>query len=161
MTISTGDKLPEANLVELGAEGPAAVSTADLTAGRKVALFAVPGAFTPTCSNQHLPGFIQHADDIKGKGVDDIICLSVNDAFVMDAWGKQQSAGGKVTMVGDGNGDLTKAMGLDFDGSGFGMGTRSQRYSMLIDDCVVKSLNMESNPGEAKASGAETMMGQL
>ncbi|GGD18198.1 peroxiredoxin [Pyruvatibacter mobilis] len=161
MAISVGDRIPDATLTIMTENGPTPVTTGDLFKGKKVVMFALPGAFTPTCSNQHLPGFIQHADDIKGKGVDDIICLSVNDAFVMDAWGKQQSAGGKVTMVGDGNGDLTKAMGLDFDGSGFGMGTRSQRYSMLIDDCVVKSLNMESNPGEAKASGAETMMGQL
>ena len=159
MTIQIGDSLPSATLQE-GNPGNT-VEASDVLGSGKVLVFAVPGAFTPGCSNTHLPGYLADHDTIKGKGVDDIICLSVNDAFVMDAWGKQQSAGGKVTMVGDGNGDLTKAMGLDFDGSGFGMGTRSQRYSMLIDDCVVKSLNMESNPGEAKASGAETMMGQL
>ncbi|MEQ8747202.1 peroxiredoxin [Pyruvatibacter sp.] len=161
MAISVGDRIPDATLTIMTENGPTPVATADMFAGKKVVVFALPGAFTPTCSNQHLPGFIQHADEIKGKGVDSIVCLSVNDAFVMDAWGKAQSAGDKVQMVGDGNGDLTKAMGLDFDGSGFGMGTRSLRYSMLVEDGVVKSLNQEANPGEAKASGAETMLGQL
>lgn len=161
MAISVGDRIPDATLTVMSENGPTPLTTSDIFSGKKVVVFALPGAFTPTCSNQHLPGFVQHADDIKAKGVDDIICLSVNDAFVMDAWGKQQSVNGKITMVGDGNGDLTKAMGLDFDGSGFGMGTRSLRYSMLVEDGVVKTLNQEANPGEAKASGAETMLGQL
>ena len=160
MAISVGDRIPDATLTIMTENGPTPVTTGDLFKGKKVVMFALPGAFTPTCSNQHLPGFIQHADDIKGKGVDDIICLSVNDAFVMDAWGKQQSAGGKVTMVGDGNGDLTKAMGLDFDGSGFGMGTRSQRYSMIVKDGVVAAFNLEKG-GKFEVSGADTILDQL
>lgn len=161
MTIQVGDRIPDATLTVMTENGPTPVTTAELFAGKKVVMFALPGAFTPTCSNQHLPGFIQHADEIRAKGVDDIICLSVNDAFVMDAWGRQQNAGDKVRMVADGNGELTAAMGLDFDGSGFGMGRRSLRYSMLVEDGVVKALNLEANPGEAKASGAETMLGLL
>jgi peroxiredoxin len=142
-------------------KGPAPVKTADYFKGRKVVVFALPGAFTPTCSNQHLPGFIQKSEAIKGKGIAEIACLSVNDAFVMGAWGKAQGAEGKVTMLGDGNAEFTKKLGLEFDGSGFGMGTRSSRYSMLVDDGVVKSLNKEPNPGEAKVSGADTILGQL
>jgi peroxiredoxin len=161
MAINVGDRIPEATLMKMTDKGPQPVKTGELFKGRKVVVFALPGAFTPTCSNQHLPGFIKSSGDIKGKGVDEIVCLSVNDAFVMDAWGKQQGAGSDVTMLGDGNGDFTKALGLDFDGSGFGMGTRSLRYSMLVDDGVVKSLNKEPNPGEAKVSGAETMLQQL
>lgn len=161
MTIKVGDKIPQATLMKLTDKGPAPVKTSEFFSGRKVVVFALPGAFTPTCSNQHLPGFIKSAGDIKAKGVDEIVCLSVNDAFVMGAWGKAQGAGDNVTMLGDGNGDFTKALGLDFDGSGFGMGTRSQRYSMLVDDGVVKSLNKEPNPGEAKVSGAETILEQL
>ncbi|PKQ01461.1 MAG: peroxiredoxin [Alphaproteobacteria bacterium HGW-Alphaproteobacteria-12] len=161
MTIKVGDKIPQATLMKLTDKGPAPVKTSEFFGGRKVVVFALPGAFTPTCSNQHLPGFIKNAGDIKAKGVDEIVCLSVNDAFVMGAWGKAQGAGDNVTMLGDGNGDFTKALGLDFDGSGFGMGTRSQRYSMLVDDGVVKSLNKEPNPGEAKVSGAEHILEQL
>ncbi|MEQ9144119.1 MAG: peroxiredoxin [Parvibaculaceae bacterium] len=161
MTIKVGDKLPEATLMHMTDKGPTPVKTSELFAGKKVVLFALPGAFTPTCSNQHLPGFIQKAGELQSKGVDLIACLSVNDAFVMDAWGKSQGADDKVIMLGDGNGDFTKAVGLDFDGSGFGMGTRSLRYSMLIEDGVVKELNKEENPGEAKVSGAEHMLSQL
>ncbi|PKQ01865.1 MAG: peroxiredoxin [Alphaproteobacteria bacterium HGW-Alphaproteobacteria-12] len=161
MAINAGDRIPDATLMKMTDKGPQPVKTGEFFKGRKVVVFALPGAFTPTCSNQHLPGFIQSSDTIKEKGVDEIVCLSVNDAFVMGAWGKQQGAEGKVTMLGDGNGDFTKALGLDFDGSGFGMGTRSLRYSMLVDDGVVKSLNKEPNPGEAKVSGAETMLQQL
>ncbi len=124
MTINVGDTIPEATLMQLTEKGPAPVKTVDFFKGRKVVLFALPGAFTPTCSNQHLPGFVQKADDLKAKGVDEIACLSVNDAFVMGAWGKAQGAEGKVTMLGDGNAEFTKKLGLDFDGSGFGMGTR-------------------------------------
>lgn len=161
MAIAVGDKIPEATLMQLTDKGPAPVKTSELFGGKKVVVFALPGAFTPTCSNQHLPGFIEKAGDIKAKGVDAIACLSVNDAFVMGAWGKQQGAGDNVMMLGDGNGELTKKLGLDFDGSGFGMGTRSQRYSMLVEDGVVKQLNVEPNPGEAKVSGADTILGQL
>lgn len=158
MTIKVGDKLPEATLMYMTEKGPTPIKTSELFAGKKVVLFALPGAFTPTCSNQHLPGFISKAGDLNAKGVDLIACLSVNDAFVMGAWGKEQGAGDKVMMLGDGNGDFTKAVGLGFDGSGFGMGTRSLRYSMLIEDGVLKSLNQEPNPGEAKVSGVEHML---
>jgi peroxiredoxin len=161
MTIAVGEKLPEVTLMQLTDKGPAPVKTSELFGGKKVVVFALPGAFTPTCSNQHLPGFIEKAADIKAKGVDAIACLSVNDAFVMGAWGKQQGAGDAVLMLGDGNGDFAAKTGLDFDGSGFGMGRRSQRYSMIVEDGVVKQLNVEPNPGEAKVSGAETILSQL
>ena len=161
MANAVGDKIPDAVLMKLTDKGPAPVKTGDFFKGRKVVIFALPGAFTPTCSNQHLPGFIQKADAFKAKGVDEIACISVNDAFVMGAWGKQQGADDKVTMLGDGNGDFTKALGLDFDGSGFGMGTRSLRYSMLVNDGVVLSINQEPNPGEAKVSGADTILAQV
>ncbi len=161
MTIKVGEKLPDVTLMHMTEKGPTPVKTSELFAGKKVVLFALPGAFTPTCSNQHLPGFIQKAGDFQSKGVDMIVCLSVNDAFVMDAWGKDQGAGKTVMMLGDGNGDFTSGVGLGFDGSGFGMGTRSLRYSMLIDDGVVKELNQEENPGETKLSGADHMLTQL
>ena len=161
MTISVGDKLPEINFMHMSDAGPAPISTEALFAGKTVALFALPGAFTPTCSNQHLPGFIQQAEALRGKGVDTIICLSVNDAFVMDAWGTQQNANGKVMMLADGNGEFTSAIGMGMDGSGFGMGQRSLRYSMIVKDGVVETLNVESNPGEATESGAATMLSQL
>lgn len=161
MAIKVGEKLPDVTLMHMTDKGPTPVKTSELFAGKKVVLFALPGAFTPTCSNQHLPGFIQKAGDLQSKGVDLIACLSVNDAFVMDAWGKAQGADGTVMMLGDGNGDFTGAVGLGFDGSGFGMGTRSLRYSMLIDDGVVKELNQEANPGEAKLSGAGHMLSQV
>lgn len=161
MAIKVGDRIPEATLMKLTDKGPVPLKTADFFKGRKVVVFALPGAFTPTCSNQHLPGFIQKSDQIKAKGVDEIACLSVNDAFVMGAWGKQQGAEGKVTMLGDGNAEFTKKLGLDFDGTGFGMGTRSLRYSMLVDDGVVKSINQEPNPGEAKVSGADYILTQI
>jgi peroxiredoxin len=161
MTIKVGDRIPDATLMKMTDQGPQPVKTSDFFKGRKVVLFALPGAFTPTCSNKHLPGFIQNAEQIKGKKVDEIACLSVNDAFVMGAWGKAQGADGKVTMLGDGNAELTKKLGLEMDGSGFGMGMRSKRYSMLVEDGVVKSLNEETAPGEAKASGAEHMLSLL
>ncbi len=157
MTISVGDKLPDANLMIGTGEGPKPVTTGELFGGKKVVLFAVPGAFTPTCSAKHLPGFVDHIDQFKAKGVDDVVCLSVNDAFVMDAWGQDQNAGGKVTMVGDGNGDFTKAVGLEMDGSGFGMGLRSQRYALYAEDGVVKALNVEPGSG-LEVSSAETML---
>lgn len=161
MPIKVGDTLPDATLMTMTDAGPKPVKTGDLFGGRKVVLFALPGAFTPTCSNQHLPGYVKGADALKAKGVDEIACLSVNDAFVMGAWGKDQNVGQNVTMLADGNADFTKAIGLEMDGSGFGMGTRSLRYSMLVEDGVVKSLNVESNPAGAEESGAETMLGQV
>jgi peroxiredoxin len=160
MTIKVGDKIPSATLMQMKDGGPKPVSTDDLFAGKKVVLFALPGAFTPTCSAKHLPGFIQHADEIKQKGVDAIACLSVNDAFVMGAWGEQQKAGDKVMMLADGNGDFTRALGLEMDASKFGMGQRSQRYSMVVDNGVVKALNVEA-PGAFEVSSADHMVGLL
>ena len=149
MTIKPGDAMPDAQLMYMTDAGPAPISTGDLFGGKTVALFALPGAFTPTCSNQHLPGYVDKAEDLRAKGVDTIVCLAVNDAFVMGAWGQQQGANGKVMMVADGNAELTKKLGLEMDGSGFGMGTRSLRYSMIVRDGVVETLNVEQNPGKA------------
>jgi peroxiredoxin len=160
MTIKVGDRLPDATLTLATAEGPRPVSTNDVFGGKKVALFAVPGAFTPTCSAKHLPGFKQMAGDIKGKGVDAIACVSVNDAFVMRAWAEDQAVGEDIQMLADGGGQFTKALGLDFDASKFGMGVRSQRYSMIVDDGVVKELNLEE-PGEFKVSSADYLLAQL
>jgi peroxiredoxin len=160
MTIKVGDKVPSATLMEKQEGGPKPVKTDELFAGKKVVLFALPGAFTPTCSAKHLPGFIQNADAIKAKGVDVVACLSVNDAFVMGAWGEQQGAGGKVTMLADGNGEFAKALGLEMDATRFGMGHRSQRFSMLVDNGVVKALNVEE-PGAFSVSSAEHIMKQL
>jgi peroxiredoxin len=160
MTVSVGDKIPEANLMLSTDEGPKPVTTGELFGGKKVVLFAVPGAFTPTCSAKHLPGFVDHADAFKAKGVDEIVCISVNDAFVMGAWGRDQGAGGKVTMAADGNGDFARAMGLEMDGSGFGMGHRSQRYALYADDGVIKVLNVEPNPG-LEVSSAEAVLAAI
>ena len=160
MTIKVGDKLPNVTLTLATAEGPRPMSSDEFFKGKKVALFALPGAFTPTCSAKHLPGFKQMAQDIKGKGVDTIACLSVNDAFVMRAWAEDQAVGEDIVMIADGGADFTKAVGLDFDASKFGMGLRSQRYSMIVDDGVVKELNVEA-PGEFKVSSAEYLMAQL
>ena len=160
MTIKVGDKLPDVKMARATENGPEAVQSADYFAGKKVALFAVPGAFTPTCSAKHLPGFKEHVADFKAKGVDAIACVSVNDAFVMKAWGESQSVGDDILMLGDGNGDFTKAIGLEMDGSKFGMGQRSQRYSMIVEDGVVKELNVEA-PGEFKVSAADYMLAQL
>ena len=159
MTISKGDKLPDVQLVKVTADGPDKVQSADYFAGKKVALFAVPGAFTPTCSAKHLPGYVEKAAELKAKGVDEIACVSVNDAFVMGAWGKA-SGSDDVTMLADGNGDFASALGLDADFSGFGMGKRSQRYSLIVNDGVVEEVNVEG-PGEFKVSSAEYMLGQL
>lgn len=161
MTIKPGDKLPDATLMHLTDAGPAPISTEELFGGKTVALFAVPGAFTPTCSNQHLPGFIEKSEELRAAGVDTIVCMSVNDAFVMGAWGHQQGANGKVMMVGDGNAELTQKMGLSVDSSGFGMGTRSVRFSMIVRDGVLETLNIEQNPGQAVDSGAENLLSQL
>jgi peroxiredoxin len=160
MTIKVGDKLPSIKVRQLTAEGPKEVSTDELFAGKKAVLFAVPGAFTPTCSARHVPGFVQHFDAFASKGVDIIACIAVNDAFVMGAWGKDQKADGKVVMLADGNAEFTKAIDLGFDGSGFGLGFRSQRYAMVLEDGVVKVLNVEK-PGTFEVSKAETILEAL
>ena len=161
MTIKEGDKLPEVTLHHMTENGPTAITTSELFGGKKSVLFAVPGAFTPGCSMQHLPGFVSNSDEILSKGVDQIVCLSVNDSFVMDAWGKDKGTGDKILMLGDGNGDFTEATGLTMDGSGFGLGSRSLRYSMIVDDNSVTKLNLESNPGEIAESSAENILEQL
>ncbi|QPQ55787.1 peroxiredoxin [Allosphingosinicella flava] len=160
MTIQVGDRVPSTMLTKVTAEGPEQVSSEDYFKGRRVALFSVPGAFTPTCSARHLPGFVEKAGDIKGKGVDEIACTAVNDAFVMGAWGKGAEVDGKVTMLADGNGDFAKAVGLTMDGSKFGMGTRGQRYSMVVNDGVVEQLNVEE-PGAFNVSSADYMIERL
>jgi len=160
MTIKVGDKIPSATLTTFGPDGPKPTKTDELFAGKTVALFAVPGAFTPTCSAKHLPSFTQHAGDLKAKGVDVIACVSVNDVFVMKAWGENQGVGDNILMLADGNGDFTKALGLELDASRFGMGPRSQRYSMIVKDGVVTELNVESG-GEYRVSSAEYMLEQL
>ena len=160
MTIKVGDKLPEATFTVMKDGKPSPVTVAELTAGRKLALFAVPGAFTPTCSVRHLPGYKEKAAEFRAKGVDVIACVSVNDVFVMDAWGRERGAGDAVLMLADGNGAFARAIGLVLDGSGFGMGSRSQRYSMIVEDGVVRQLNVEA-PGEFKVSAADVMLGQL
>ena len=160
MAIKVGDKLPNVTLTLATAEGPKPVQSEDFFKGKTVALFAVPGAFTPTCSAKHLPGFKQLGPDLKAKGVDEIACLSVNDAFVMRAWGEDQAVGEDIAMLGDGNGAFTAAVGLEMDGSGFGMGQRGQRYSMVVNDGKVEQLNVEA-PGDFKVSSAEHMLEQL
>jgi peroxiredoxin len=162
MTIKIGDSLPQATFRVVTPDGPAARTTDDLFRGRKVVLVAVPGAFTPTCDRNHLPGYVQRADEIKAAaGADAIFVTAVNDVFVLKAWAQSAGANGKVEMLSDGNGDFAKAIGLSFDGSGFGLGTRSQRYSMIVDDGVVKSLNVEDSTGKADVSGAENLLNSL
>lgn len=156
MSIQQGDKLPAANFKVMGAEGPTNISSDEVFAGKKVAFFAVPGAFTPGCSMTHLPGYVVKADDIKAKGVDSIVCMSVNDVFVMDAWGKAQNAE-QIIMLADGNGDFTKAIGMEMDGTGFGMGIRCKRFGMIVEDGTVTHFAEEA-PGEIKASSAETIL---
>ena len=160
MTIKVGDKLPAVTLTQATADGPKPVTTDDIFKGKKVALFALPGAFTPTCSAKHLPGFKQRAGDIKAKGVDTVACLSVNDAFVMRAWAEDQAVGDDIVMLADGGAAFTDAVGLAFDASRFGMGKRSQRYSMIVDDGVVKELNIEEG-GEFRVSAADYLLAQL
>jgi peroxiredoxin len=160
MTIKVGDKIPSATFMEMKDGKPTPVTTDELFSGKKVVFFALPGAFTPTCSAKHVPGFVTHADEIKAKGVDTIACMSVNDAFVMGAWAKDQKADGKVEMLADGNGDFTRAIGLEMDGTKFGMGKRSQRFSMLVDNGVVKHLNVE-DPGAFGVSSAEHILKQI
>ncbi|WP_379550039.1 peroxiredoxin [Qipengyuania sp. DGS5-3] len=159
MTISVGDKLPEVTLVKATAEGPEQVQSAEYFAGKKVALFSVPGAFTPTCSAKHLPGFVEKASELKAKGVDEIVGTAVNDAFVMGAW-NQAAGSADITMLADGNADFAQAVGLTMDGSGFGMGQRGQRFSMVVNDGVVEQLNVEA-PGDFSVSSAEHMLEQL
>lgn len=160
MSISVGDKLPESTFMTMSESGPAPVSSSEFFAGKTVALFAVPGAFTPTCSAKHLPGFKEKAGDLKAKGIDTIACTSVNDVFVMDAWGKDQSVGEDVVMLADGNGTFADAIGLGMDGSGFGMGKRSRRYSMVVTDGTVTQLNVEEGPS-FEVSSADYMLGKL
>ena len=160
MPIQPGDKLPEATFMEMTADGPQPRSSDEIFSGRTVALFAVPGAFTPTCSAKHLPGFVDKEGELKARGVDDIVCTAVNDVFVMGAWGEQAGADGKVRMLADGNGDFASALGLEFDGTRLGMGKRSQRYSMIVRDGVVSEVNVEDGP-EFKVSSADYMLGQL
>ncbi|MEZ5697437.1 MAG: peroxiredoxin [Sphingomonadaceae bacterium] len=159
MTISIGDKVPDVTLIKATENGPEAVQSAEYFAGKKLALFSVPGAFTPTCSAKHLPGFVEKAGELKAKGVDEIACTAVNDAFVMGAWGKAAGSD-DVTMLADGNGAFAEAVGLTMDGSGFGLGTRGQRFSMVVNDGVVEQLNVEA-PGDFSVSSAEHMLGQL
>ena len=159
MTIQKGDRLPDVPLTIATADGPKPTTSGQYFAGKRVALFAVPGAFTPTCSARHLPSYVDKASELKGKGVDEIACISVNDPFVMSAWGERDGSG-DITMLAYGNGAFSDAVGLSFDGSQFGMGKRSQRYSMLVDDGVVEQLNVEQ-PGEYRASSAEHMLDQL
>ncbi len=159
MTIQKGDRLPDVPLTIATSEGPKPTTSGEFFTGKRVALFAVPGAFTPTCSARHLPSYVEKASELKGKGVDEIACISVNDPFVMAAWG-QRDGSQDITMLADGNGAFTDAVGLSFDGSQFGLGKRSQRYSMIVDDGVVEQLNVEQ-PGEYRASSAETMLDQL
>jgi glutaredoxin/glutathione-dependent peroxiredoxin len=159
MTIAVGDKIPDVKLIKATADGPQPLQSAEYFAGKKVALFSVPGAFTPTCSAKHLPGFVEKAEELKAKGIDEIVCTAVNDPFVMGAWGKA-SGSDDVQMLADGNGEFAQAIGLTMDGSGFGLGQRSQRYSMVVNDGVVEQLNVEA-PGDFQVSSAEHMLGQL
>ena len=161
MSISVGDILPEATLMTMTAVGPTQMSTADVFDGRKVVLFAVPGAFTPTCHMKHLPGFVTHAADLKAKGVDTIACVSVNDVFVMNAWADQSGAKDAVTFLADGTAAFTNAIGMELDATGVGLGIRSQRYAMLVDDGVVKVLNVEEAASSAEASSAEKILAAL
>lgn len=160
MTISVGDRVPSTTFVKATADGPEPVESDAFFAGRKVALFSLPGAFTPTCSARHLPGFVEKADELKAKGIDEIACTAANDAFVMAAWGKSAEVEGKVTMLADGNAAFPTAVGLTADMSKFGMGTRGQRFSMVVNDGVVEQLNVEG-PGEFKVSSAEHMLETL
>jgi peroxiredoxin len=160
MAIKVGDKLPSVSLKYMNKDGMQTATTDDLFKGKKAILFGLPGAFTPTCSAKHLPGFVTHAEDLKSKGVEVIACLSVNDAFVMDAWGKAQNAGEKVLMLADGNADFAKATGLTMDGTGYGMGLRTSRWAMVLEDGKVKTLNIEA-PGAFEVSSAEAVMKAL
>lgn len=160
MTIQKGDKLPQASFTKMTENGPEAVDSESYFKGKRVALFSVPGAFTPTCSAKHLPSYVEKAGELKAKGIDEVACTAVNDAFVMGAWGKANGVEGKVTMLADGNGLFAKAVGLEMDGSKFGLGTRGQRFSMIVNDGVVEEIFVEA-PGDYKVSSAEHMLEQL
>ena len=161
MTIDVGDRIPSVTLKQLTSEGVKEFTADEIFRGKRVVLIAVPGAFTPACSQRHLPGYVDKAADIKAKGIDEIACVAVNDAFVMGAWGRDQKAEGKVRVLADGSGDFTRALGLELDLSKGGLGMRSKRYSMLVDDGVVRSLNVEQQPGQVELSGAEAMLKAL
>ncbi len=160
MTIKAGERMPSGTLKTMTKEGPKDLKTDELFKGKKVVLFSVPGAFTPTCDAKHLPGFVQLADQLLAKGVDTIACMAVNDVFVMNAWGKSANVGDKILMLADGNGEYAKALGLELDARGFGMGTRGQRFSILVQDGVAKQVNIEA-AGQFKVSAAEHILGQL
>jgi peroxiredoxin len=160
MTIAVGDKIPDVKVMTMTDDGPKPVQTGEVLGKGKVVLFAVPGAFTPTCSDYHLPGFVLRAEDLKGKGVDAIACIAVNDPFVMGAWAKANAVGDDIVMLADGNGDFAKAVGLELDGSGFGLGTRSQRYAAIIDNGVVTTLKVEKGPG-LDVSSADSVLAEL
>ena len=160
MPIKAGDRMPQGTFKTMTAQGPKDVSTDELFKGKKVVLFSVPGAFTPTCDAKHLPGFLEHASELRSKGIDTIACMAVNDVFVMNAWGKSASAGDKVLMLADGNGEYAKALGLSMDASRFGMGTRGQRFAIVVDNGIVKQIHVEA-PGEFKVSAAEHVLSNL
>ena len=160
MSINVGDRMPEGRFKVMGESGPKDLTTGELFSGKRVVLFSVPGAFTPTCDAKHLPGFVQQAEQLQAKGVDTIACMAVNDVFVMNAWGKASNVAGKVLMLADGNGDYARALGLTLDAHGFGMGTRGQRFSLLVEDGVVRQVNVEA-PGQFKVSSAEHLLQQL
>jgi peroxiredoxin len=157
MTIKVGDRLPDAKFTVMGPDGPATTSVADVFSGKKVALFAVPGAYTPTCHKDHMPGFVGRIGEIKAKGIDTVACTAVNDIFVLTNWSRDSNADGKIVMLADGSADFARAIGLDIDLSGFGLGVRSKRYAMLVDDGVVKVLNVEDSPPKAVISSAENL----
>ena len=161
MAIKVGDKLPDGKFTIMGANGPEPKTTSEVFSGKKVALFAVPGAYTPTCNNKHMPGFVSCIDELKAKGIDAIACTAVNDVFVLTNWAKDTGAAGKIEMLADGSGDFAKAIGLDIDLSDFGLGLRSKRYAMLVDDGVVKVLNVEDSPPVADKSSAETLCSMI
>jgi len=160
MTIKAGDRIPDVTLMHMTDKGPQPISTSDIFKGKKVVLFSVPGAFTPTCSAKHLPGFVHNPDKCRAKGIDEIVCVSVNDAFVMNAWAKDQAASGKVLMIADGNAEFAKKLGLELDASKYGMGTRGQRFAMVVDNGTVKKLFVEE-PGAFKVSSAEHVLENL
>lgn len=161
MAIKVGDKLPDAKFTVMGADGPGAKTTAEVFGGRKVALFAVPGAYTPSCHKNHMPGFVNRVDEIKAKGIDAVACTAVNDIFVLSNWADDSGATGKIEMLADGSADFAKAVGLDIDLSGFGLGVRSKRYAMLVDDGVVKVLNIEDSPPQVDKSSADTLCSMI
>lgn len=161
MSIKTGDKFPSVTVKKLGPEGMTDVNTGELFAGKKTVLFAVPGAFTPTCHNSHLPGYLAKADELRSKGVDQIVCLAVNDPFVMKAWGEASGVGDKIFMLPDGNAELTRALGLEMDGSGAGLGTRSKRFAMVVNDGTIESVEVEDKASEVTVSGADTCVARL